>query len=142
MAIRFRFHDWLNHRLISFQSATPRTTQNDEHFCAYRRSVNLHPIISASPIDARGLLPNARTVNVPTRFSVQKVRGSRSTSLSTSNTFYTHSATYKKQGASNWHPSLVHTLLILFTCATPHKKSKGLPIRTSSYFSYTFIINI
>jgi hypothetical protein len=33
VAIRFKFHDWINQRSISFQSAISETAQGDKHFC-------------------------------------------------------------------------------------------------------------
>jgi hypothetical protein len=75
-AIHFKFHDRLNHCPIGFQNMTPRTTQNDECFCAYRCSVKLHPINIVSPVDVRGLLPNAHTTNESIRFQHKEVRGS------------------------------------------------------------------
>jgi hypothetical protein len=81
--------------------------QNDEHFYTYRRSVKLRLITNASLIDARGLLPNARMANEPTRFP------------------------HKNQGAPDRRSSL---LLILFTRAVPHTKSKVLPIDVPLYF--------
>jgi hypothetical protein len=48
--------------------------------------------------------------------------------------FYTHNATYKKQGAPDWRPILS---LYFFTRAVPHTKSNGLPIDISFYL-YSF----
>jgi hypothetical protein len=141
-----------------FHSVTPKTAQNNEHFCAYRHSMVLHPIISVTPIDARGKPMNARTTNMPTRqhqskgllidvplyfyyflhvyHCIQKARGSWSMYLSAS-TFYTHIIVYKKWRARNW---CTYLLLLLFTRASSRTTSKGLPTSTSSYFSYMFII--
>jgi hypothetical protein len=43
-AIRFKFNDRVKQLLIGFQSATPRTAQGDEHFCALGRFASLRPI--------------------------------------------------------------------------------------------------
>jgi hypothetical protein len=108
-AIRFMSHDRIRQWPIEFQSTTPETAQNDEYFCTHRCLLKLCPIISASPIDARGLLPNAHMANEPMHFS-RKIR---------------------KQEAPDWRTSL---FVIVFTRAALRTKYKGLPIIVPPYF--------
>jgi hypothetical protein len=105
----------------------------------------LHPITIASPIDAKGLLPNTCMVNEPTR---TKSNGLPIDIPFYPYTFYTCRTTYKKQGAPDRCPvlslyflhvqhrvqkvrgsqSMSCSILILFTRTVPRTKSNGLLI--------------
>jgi hypothetical protein len=126
MAICFKFHDQIKHHSINFQSMTLGTAQGDMHFCAYRHSMQVHPNIIASVINAGGLLPNAHTVSEPMcpkrkgllidvpfypyifymHSTVYKCKGLLIDVLFYPYTFYMRNITYKKQRAPNRRPIL------------------------------------
>jgi hypothetical protein len=153
-AIHFKFHDRIKHPLIGFQCAThgPRketsiSTHNDVQWIFTQ--LQEHPWLT------QGAYTQSHAQLISKR--VQKARGSRSTSCSTiilftcvvvrtkskgllvdvsfySYTFYLHNTMYKKWG----RPINVPFYTYIFYSI----KSKGLLIRTSSYFSYTIIIGV
>jgi hypothetical protein len=128
----------------STQVANPRT--HDQ--CAYmltskqgvpdRRTSLLLLLFTCAALRTKS---NGLPIDVPFCFyyclhvhhHVQKARGFRSTYLFASTSFL-HA--YKKYGAPDRRTTLI---LLLFTCASPHIKNKGLPTNTSSYFSYMFM---
>jgi hypothetical protein len=131
--IRFKYHDRMKHHPIDFQSVNPGTTQNDEHFCAYRRSVKLHPSQNASPINARGLLLNVHTTSESTRFYMTK-KGAPDQHLVLL-LYFLHSQHHVQKARRS--QSMSHPSSILFTCATLRTKRKWLSIDLMLYF-YTF----
>jgi hypothetical protein len=153
-AIRFKYHDRLQQRPISFQSATPETAQNDEHFYVYRRSVVLIPIIGSTR-SMQGADTRMHTRLMCQRVSknkglpidvslcfyyfqhahhrVQQARDSRLTYLFSSTTFNMCIAVYKKEGAPDRR---IYLLLLLSACASPRTKSKGLSINVHICFYY------
>jgi hypothetical protein len=109
-AIRFKFNNRVKQRPISFQSVTPGTTQGDKQFGALERSVRLCPISSKCSRWMQGA--HFRSHAWSSNQHIQKVRGSRLISL--------------------------NIYLMLFICAAPRTKSKGLPIDVPYHLSYAF----
>jgi hypothetical protein len=143
--------------MIGFQSMNPRIVQDDKCFAHSWRSVKLRPTKSVSPIDARNLLPIARTTNEPMHICSVKSKGLPIDVPFYSYIFYMCSATYRKQGAPDRRPVLLlyflhaqclvqkvrdsqltsYSTLIFFAHAVPCTKSKGIPIDIL-FYSYTF----
>jgi hypothetical protein len=154
-AIGFKFHDRINQRLISFQSAISRTAQGNKRFYASRWSMKLCPASNKCPWSMQGAYfwSHVRSVNQCVQISQGSwlmslttsytfytrsiayipARGSRFTSFVISYTFYTCIAAYKKQGATN---RCSIQLLLLLACALLCTKRKGLPIDALYSFYY------
>jgi hypothetical protein len=153
-AIRFKYHDRLQQLPIGFQSTTLETTQNDERFYAYRRSVALDPITSSTR-SKQGAGTQTHTRAMHQRVSkskglpidvhlcfyysqhahrcVQKVRGYRSTYLSTSITSSMCIAAYKKQGDPDRRSVQLLLLFIrVFNRAQKARGSTGLCSKSST----------
>jgi hypothetical protein len=120
-AIRFKFHDRIKQRSISFQSAIPRTAQDNKCLCASRWSVKLCPTSNKCPRSMQGAYFRSHTRSVN-----QRVQISRGLLIDVPNhhTFYTCSTVYKKQGCSR---STLHTSSITFSMCFVAYKKKGSP---------------
>jgi hypothetical protein len=120
-ATHFKFHDWLKHRSIGFQSTTPETTQNDRRFCAYRRSVALDLITGAARSTQE---TDTRTHTWPTHQRDSKSKGLPIDVPLCFYYFHTRIAVYKKWGGSR---STLHTSSTVFhTRLLSRIKVKGL----------------
>jgi hypothetical protein len=93
LAIRFKFHDRIKHRPISFQSMIPRIARGDKPLCASRRSVKLCPTSNKRPRSTQEAYfrSHARSAN-------QRVQISYGLLIDVTNhhTFYMCSTAYKK----------------------------------------------
>jgi hypothetical protein len=96
-AIRFKFHDRIKRRLISFQSAILVTAQGDKRLCASRRSAKLCPTSNKRPRSTQGVYFRSHI-----RSANQCIQISQGLLIDVPNhhTFYTCSTAYKKQGGS------------------------------------------
>jgi hypothetical protein len=119
--IRFKFHDRIKQRPISFQIAIPRTAQGDKHLCASQRSVKLCPTSNKCPRSTQGVYfrSHARSAN-------QRIQISQGLLINVPNhhTFYTCSTAYKKQRGSR---SMIHTSSITFSTRFAAYKKQGAP---------------
>jgi hypothetical protein len=123
-AIRFKLHDRIKQRPISFQSVIPETAQSNKRLCASRRSVKLCPTSNKHPRSMQRDNFRSHTGSMN-----QRIQISQGLLIDVPNyhTFYTRSTAYKKQGAPDrW--SLIQQKFMLFICVTPRTKSKGLLI--------------
>jgi hypothetical protein len=120
-AFHFKFHDRIKQRPISFHSAIPGTAQGDKRLCASRWSAKLCPTSNKCPRSTQWAYfrSHARSAN-------QCVQISQGLLIDVPNhhTFYTHSTAYKKQGDSR---STLHTSSITFSTRFATYKKQGAP---------------
>jgi hypothetical protein len=79
-AICFKFHDRINRRPISFQSAIFKTVQDDKRFCASRGSTKLCPTSNKRPTSMQEAYFRSHT-----RSANQRVQISQGLSINVSN---------------------------------------------------------
>jgi hypothetical protein len=91
--IRFKFHDQIKQRSISFQSAIPKTTQGNKRLCVSRWYVKFYPTSNKRPRSTQGAYFRSQT-----RSANQCVQISQELLINVPNhhTFYTRSTVYKK----------------------------------------------
>jgi hypothetical protein len=132
VAIHFKFHDWINQRSISFQSAISETAQGDKHFCTSWQSVKLCRNRNKRPRSTQGAYfrSYARSVN-------QCVKISHGLPIDVLNQIlyflYAQCHIQISQGSPLTYLTISYTF---FTITTPRIKSKGLLINVPLSFYY------